>query len=291
MSVVSIRIKRSATRAALDAAAAVGKLVQGEPYLIADEGRFAVGLSATTYAAMAKQGEGGGGTTDDTLSYVTLDYPTFSAWLSQSVDNQTKLANWLSSPTGITPNIGNATVQSNLTTSAVALGLVIASPIAVSAFASDAAAWSKLTGSTALTATSIPAMTSATTPSGSVSASSYNGAYVPYQAFDRTANLWIASGTDMTNQWIRYDFPAAVYLHTGEVTPGSLGGPTSFRIEYSDNATTWTTAVTVSSYSPAAGVKTTHKLLAAGRHRYWRLFSMTSTGFGSINELQLRGFA
>jgi hypothetical protein len=52
-----LRIKRG-TRAQVNAAAAASGLAAGQPLLITDEGRLAVGLSATTYAAAAKQGEG-----------------------------------------------------------------------------------------------------------------------------------------------------------------------------------------------------------------------------------------
>jgi hypothetical protein len=49
------------TRANLDSQAGTNGLFVGEPYLITDENRFALGLTAGTYQAMAKQGEGGGG--------------------------------------------------------------------------------------------------------------------------------------------------------------------------------------------------------------------------------------
>lgn len=55
----TIKLKRG-TRANLDALAAGGGLIVGEPYLIADEARIAVGTSATTYQAHALEGEGGG---------------------------------------------------------------------------------------------------------------------------------------------------------------------------------------------------------------------------------------
>lgn len=62
-----LRFKRG-TRAQLDAAAAASQLRQGEPYLITDESRIAVGLSAITYEAFSIEGEGGGTgiTTSDT---------------------------------------------------------------------------------------------------------------------------------------------------------------------------------------------------------------------------------
>lgn len=47
-----IKVKRG-TRAQIDAAATAGQLVAGEPYLITDDGVFAVGLSAYSYAPCA----------------------------------------------------------------------------------------------------------------------------------------------------------------------------------------------------------------------------------------------
>lgn len=44
------------TRAALDAQAAGAGLLAGEPYLITDEGRLAVGLTASGYSAQALEG-------------------------------------------------------------------------------------------------------------------------------------------------------------------------------------------------------------------------------------------
>lgn len=51
-----IRIKRG-TRAQLNTAAAANQLVAGEPYLITDEGRIAIGRSTSTYETFAKETE------------------------------------------------------------------------------------------------------------------------------------------------------------------------------------------------------------------------------------------
>lgn len=51
---LTIKIKR-ATRAQLNTAAAASELIQGEPYLITDEDRIAVGLSTTTYETFSKE--------------------------------------------------------------------------------------------------------------------------------------------------------------------------------------------------------------------------------------------
>ena len=52
----NVRIKRG-TRAQIEAAAAGGTLADGEPYLITDEGRIAVGTGTGTFSAMATQEE------------------------------------------------------------------------------------------------------------------------------------------------------------------------------------------------------------------------------------------
>jgi hypothetical protein len=54
-----VRHKRG-TRAALDALAAGSGLLPGQIYVITDESRIAVALTASTYQAFLKQGEGSG---------------------------------------------------------------------------------------------------------------------------------------------------------------------------------------------------------------------------------------
>ena len=51
-----LKLKRG-TRALIDAAATANQLNQGEPYLITDEGRIAIGTGSNTYAAFAKTSE------------------------------------------------------------------------------------------------------------------------------------------------------------------------------------------------------------------------------------------
>lgn len=53
----SILIKRGA-RAQIDAAAVANDLAAGEPYLVTDEGRLAVGTAANAYSTAALRGEG-----------------------------------------------------------------------------------------------------------------------------------------------------------------------------------------------------------------------------------------
>ena len=59
----TIKLKRG-TRSQLDAAALADAIVVGEPYLITDEGRLAVGVAVDDYAAMELEGAASGGGVD-----------------------------------------------------------------------------------------------------------------------------------------------------------------------------------------------------------------------------------
>lgn len=60
---------RTGTRAQLEAAKTAGTLAAGEPYLITDESRLAVGTAADEYAAMMKVGEASGSASLLALAY------------------------------------------------------------------------------------------------------------------------------------------------------------------------------------------------------------------------------
>ena len=142
----------------------------------------------------------------------------------------------------------------------------------------------------ALPLSSIPAMTSASAPSGAASASSEYAGYQAYKAFDQSDSYWATLYANMTNQWLRYSFPTPRSVHTIELTPGVEGGPTKWRLEYSDDGSTWVTVLSVPSYTPVSNVKTTHDVIAAGKHTHWRIFAETATFYCSVKEMQLLGF-
>ncbi len=102
-----IKIKRG-TRAQLNAAAAANGLAAGEPYLITDENRLAVGLSASTYAeyALAAQGVTNGNSHDHhggdgaQIAYSSLSgTPTLpSGAIVGTTDQQTLTSKTLTDP-------------------------------------------------------------------------------------------------------------------------------------------------------------------------------------------------
>lgn len=68
----TILLKRG-TRAQLEAAALAGQLIVGEPYLITDESRVAVGTSATTYDETGRYAEVAGVAQEETLRDLSVD--------------------------------------------------------------------------------------------------------------------------------------------------------------------------------------------------------------------------
>lgn len=74
---VELKIKRG-TRAQIAAAAAANGLKAGEPYLITDEARLAVGLSASTFEEFAKLTEASAGGADLDYGRIT-NSPTSTA--------------------------------------------------------------------------------------------------------------------------------------------------------------------------------------------------------------------
>lgn len=86
----------------------------------------------------------------------------------------------------------------------------------------------------------VPTMTSATTPSGEVSASStLDGRFPAYQAFDgNTSTVWhSAAGVP---QWIAYDFAQSVIINFVKLrTHSDIVGPKVSKIQYSNDGTNW----------------------------------------------------
>lgn len=124
-----------------------------------------------------------------------------------------------------------------------------------------------------------------------ITSSGQNGPYNDWQAFDQRPDwLWLPA-VAQGGEWLAYQFAQPVYIHTCELTPGGLGGPTAWRIECSDDGAQWHAALDVPSYTPAGGVTTRHAVVAAGRHAHWRFVLLAADGFGSVDELQFKGFA
>lgn len=166
----------------------------------------------------------------------------------------------------------------------------ISSQSALTAISENAAVRAAFIASTALTKSSVPKMTSNTTPAGVASASSeYDLEYQAWRAFDKSDDHWIALTEE--NQWVQYKFPVAAFIHTVFIqTYAAPFAPKNCRIEFSDDGVVFSVAKTIV-LSPAAN----HYIdvSKAGFHKYWRLYVVDTTGnsYISLHELDFIGFA
>ena len=89
----TIQIKRG-TRAQIEAAKAAGQLKDGEPYLIIDENRIAVGVSSSGYSSFAKEGDNTDikSLTGITGGISTVDYIQFD--VQTAITNAVGKINW-----------------------------------------------------------------------------------------------------------------------------------------------------------------------------------------------------
>lgn len=137
-----------------------------------------------------------------------------------------------------------------------------------------------------------PAMTSNTTPSGIVSASSSLGAlYDSWKAFDRVeaASEWLTSGA--TTGWLAYEFPTARAVGRYVLVPPANQSPTSIPRDWTFegwNGSTWVILDTVTGNSGTANVtRTLANTTAYIRYRINITLNNGSGSYTGIRELYL----
>lgn len=195
----------------------------------------------------------------------------------------------LSSPASLASIFADSAAMVAICTSPRAYRMLMSSTDAANAFVS----------SSALTAVSIPAMTSNTAPSGVAMASSiYSSVYDAFKAFDSPASptgggYWCSALTGVANQWVGYDFGAPVFIHSAVLTPGSDSPVKDFRLQHSDDNAAWTTLAT-SVLSTTIPTTTYRPPESGGKHRYWRLLALSShlsgANYVALREMTLKGF-
>jgi hypothetical protein len=133
----------------------------------------------------------------------------------------------------------------------------------------------------------IPKMTSATTPSGEVSASSTYGTYYPYLSASQEIGLWItADGTHP--QWWQYQFPSAqTATHYELVTHTTLTWvATAWTLQGSNNGSTWTDLDTRT--SQGTSLQAMYEIASPGSYSYYRLYiTAGSATFDCFYMIQL----
>lgn len=141
---------------------------------------------------------------------------------------------------------------------------------------------------TALAKASVPKMTSATAPSGVVSASDLGGGNPPWLAFDgKSETFWNGSAGA---GWIQYEFPSAVFIC--EMTLESYGLAWSPKLCAIQKSTDGVVFETVKSFDLASAVHNTLSFAKTGFARYWRFAIQTYHGGGSnaYKRLNFTGF-
>ena len=136
----------------------------------------------------------------------------------------------------------------------------------------------------------VPAMTGATTPSGTVSANGYYSPYYPFYAFDDNASTgWATAGTPTNNDFIQYDFAKSVKIYKIYTKVGSLTGG-QLLIKKSTDGSTFNT---IQTFNYASGNVYTGIVTGATAARYYRLQPnniSTQSGYSlSVATLQFYG--
>lgn len=206
----------------------------------------------------------------------------------------------VASPAAMTAVAASATAMAAVVVSAPAMRAVAASPAALAAVAANPMAIAAFSQSVALPVVRVPAMTSATAPSGVASASTTNSSQAAWLAFDRASSTtWMSAISSVTNQWLQYVFPTPVFIHSADISgyEGAAGATRSVRdcsIQCSDDAITWKTVISATLPASTSGSELRRIGFAENaKHRYWRIFIANNhgdTAIVGISEANFVGF-
>jgi hypothetical protein len=150
------------------------------------------------------------------------------------------------------------------------------------------------------TFTAIPLMTSATSPSGTASASAIlTTGLEAWHAFDKATvtsdDSFYASPSSASGNWVQYDFGAEVYSRIGGYTitsrnnathgvssNGQSQAPVAWTLAGSNDGTTFTTIDTRTSQSFTQAETRTFTLSSPAEYRVFRWTWTTSPGAGAV---------
>ena len=145
----------------------------------------------------------------------------------------------------------------------------------------------------------IPTMTSATAPSGVVSASSAGASQDAWKAFDHlngaiAVNAWFAAPG--TTGWVGYQFPTAHVANRYAVTTANNGttprAPNTWTFKGSDNGTTWVTLDTqtnITDWATSSNVRKVFDFANSTAYAYYRLDITASNDatYVGVGELEM----
>lgn len=174
--------------------------------------------------------------------------------------------------------------------SADAMVDALSSSVALAAMLAVPAAKDALLSSTGLTKASVPKMTSNTAPSGAASAKTSYAQYEAWTAFDgNDATFWNSAGA-AAGEWIQYQFPADVFVHSMAVSQyGSAFSPKDCVLQKSVDGVTFVDVKAMT--LPENGV-VGMDVASAGFCKYWRLSIANNygAGYAALKELGFTGF-
>ena len=185
----------------------------------------------------------------------------------------------------------SSTAMSAIAASSTAMEAVLSSSTALTAIFFVPTAKAAIMSSTALAKASVPKMTGATTPSGIASAkTSHNAQYAAWLAFDgNDATFWNSAGS-AAGEWIQYQFPADVFVHSMTVSQyGSAFSPKDCILQKSVDGVTFVDVKAMT--LPATGIASMD-VASTGFCKYWRLSisSNYGAGYAALKELNFTGF-
>lgn len=132
--------------------------------------------------------------------------------------------------------------------------------------------------------TSVPQMTSNTSPSGSASASSvYNSSYQPYLAFNPDPSLnWVSSSR--RGEWISYEFPVKKVIRRYCLTNNKNTGapPRNWSFEGSNDNQTWDILDTKTGISWDYEERKIFDIINEKPYKIYRVYVNTNNGFDRI---------
>lgn len=180
--------------------------------------------------------------------------------------------------------------MSAIAASSTAMEAVLSSSTALTAIFFVPAAKAAIMSSTALAKASVPKMTGATTPSGIASAKTSYAQYEAWKAFDGAdATFWNSAGA-AAGEWIQYQFPADVFVHSMTVSQyGSKFSPKDCVLQKSVDGVTFVDVKAMT--LPENGV-VGMDVASAGFCKYWRLSIANNhgAGYAALKELGFTGF-
>ena len=193
---------------------------------------------------------------------------------------------------GSIPSSAYPAVAKALASSADSMRMVLSDAAIFAAFFAVPEAKAALLASTALAPAATPAMTSDTTPSGIVSASTFYGAgYAPWLAFDKgPATYWQTGGSQsIDKEWIAYKFASPAFVSRVSITQSIGYRVKDVDIQRSSDGSAFQTVAS------AALLDVAEQHIAVespGFYRHWRL--KVNSGYGGnycvFHTLDFSGF-